>query len=197
MRKEFFELPPPEATSPVKLLMMGRISPWKGQLKFLEALVLLQNQLGNTNWHADIVGGSLFGESEYEKQIRDFLKVHSLERKVSMHGHVKDVTPYLAASNIVVHSSILPEPFGQVIAQGMAAGRAVIAANSGGPLDIITPNQDGVLVDPANTSAFAAALHELVLDSDRRETLGRAAKEKAKRYAVALVTEQVRKVLLP
>ena len=167
--------PAPIDVEAPRILMLGRLSPWKGQLQFLHSLVVLRNELENSAWEAEIVGGALFGESDYEDELRAFIAEHELESQVVMRGHLSDVEQCLTHSHILVHASILPEPFGQVIAQGMAAGSAVVAANSGGPLEIIRDHETGLLVDPTKPRDLAMVLDRLLRDADLRQQLGQSA----------------------
>lgn len=191
----FYDLQPAPSSTTPRLVMLGRLSPWKGQLEFLKSLLVLRDELDNRSWKADIVGGALFGESEYENELRTFIHQHHLDDQVTMRGHVSGVESVLATSHILVHASILPEPFGQVVAQGMAAARAVVAANSGGPLEIIDHQETGILVDPKQSLQFANVLDKLLSDEDLRKRLGASARHSAERYRVHSITRQVSEVL--
>ena len=144
----FFEVPAPIDVKAPRILMLGRLSPWKGQLQFLHSLVVLRNELENSPGRRKS-SGVLFSVNPTTKMSCE----HSSQNMNSdLSGGdawpPSDVEQCLTHSHILVHASILPEPFGQVIAQGMAAGRAVVAANSGGPLEIIRDHGAGLLVDP-------------------------------------------------
>lgn len=191
----FYELPPAPSQATPKLIMLGRLSPWKGQLEFLRSLVVLRDELKNSNWQAEIVGGALFGEFEYESKLKTFIKEHELDAWVSLRGHITGVESVLSTGHILVHASILPEPFGQVVVQGMAAARAVVAANSGGPLETIDHERTGLLVDPSQSLQLAKALDNLIRDRSLRAKLGAAAREAASRYRIDLVARQVSVVL--
>ena len=78
--------------------------------------------------------------------------------------------------DIVLHSSITPEPFGRVMIEGMALGRPVIAPREGGPLAIVVDGETGLLVPPRDADGMARALMELLADPERRKAMGRAAR---------------------
>ena len=65
-----------------------------------------------------------------------------------------------------MHASTVPEPFGQVVIEGMAAGLPVIASAAGGPLEVITNNVDGILTPPGDASALAVELTRLAGDPE-------------------------------
>ena len=66
-----------------------------------------------------------------------------------------DIPDLINGMDILVHSSIDPEPFGRVILEGMALKKPVIATAHGGPLEIIRSGESGVLVPPGDPAALA------------------------------------------
>jgi glycosyltransferase involved in cell wall biosynthesis len=70
--------------------------------------------------------------------------------------------------DILVHASLVPEPFGQVILEGMAAKVPVVAADAGGPSEILCHDVNGMLYPMGDQGALARALRELAKDPDRR-----------------------------
>jgi len=99
----------------------------------------------------------------------------------------------------VVHASIIPEPFGQVVIEGMAAGRPVIASAAGGPLEIITDEVDGLLFPSGDVVELAERLRRLADDPTLAERLGRQAHIRSLDFsparAGAAVTAVYRRVL--
>ena len=85
----------------------------------------------------------------------------------------------MRALDVVVHASTQPEPFGLVIAEAMACGRAVIASAAGGAGEIVTPGHDALAVAPGDVDGLADAVRRLVQDPVLRESLSRAARESA------------------
>jgi glycosyltransferase involved in cell wall biosynthesis len=53
------------------------------------------------------------------------------------------MVPMYAAMDVVVHASRMPEPFGLVVVEAMAAGKPVVATAAGGPAEIINHAADG------------------------------------------------------
>ena len=79
-------------------------------------------------------------------------------RGVHLTGRIPhdDVPGWIAACDVLCQPSLL-EPFGQAALEAMAMGKSVVATREGGPPEFVTP-EAGVLVDPTDTSAIAAAL---------------------------------------
>jgi glycosyltransferase involved in cell wall biosynthesis len=98
---------------------------------------------------------------------------------VGFTGHVDDVPAALRSLDIVVHASTEPEPFGMVIAEGMAARRAVVAARAGGAAELFRDRVDAIGFTPGNAAELADRLEELVVDATRRETIAASARSTA------------------
>ena len=81
--------------------------------------------------------------------------------------------------DVVVHASTRPEPFGLTIAEGMACGRAVVAARTGGAAELFTPDQDAVAAPPGDATALAEALGHLIDRPSLRQSLGAEARRTA------------------
>jgi glycosyltransferase involved in cell wall biosynthesis len=76
---------------------------------------------------------------------------------------------------VVVHASTGPEPFGLVIAEAMACGRAVVSSAAGGAAEIITPGVDALAHTPGDADELARCIVRLTSDASLRAALGRAA----------------------
>ncbi len=176
---------------PLRFVMVGRITPWKGQRLFIEAFARAFPDGGE---RVLIAGSAMFGEEEYLKELHEIVDRHGLDGRVEFLGFVEDTEELLASCDVVVHASVIPEPFGRVVVEGMAAGRPVIAANAGGPAEIITDEVDGLLFEPRNVDDLARALTRTARDPSLRERLGRAGMRRAQDFrpeAVADAYEEV------
>jgi glycosyltransferase involved in cell wall biosynthesis len=87
----------------------------------------------------------------------------------------------MRALDVVVHASTEPEPFGLVIAEAMACGRAVIAANAGGAAELVTPGVDALVHRPGDAASLANAIESLASDAALRQRMGVAARQTAVR----------------
>ena len=143
----------------------SRLAHWKGQHVLLEALAAIPDA------HAVLVGAALFGESAYEAELKAKVQALGLSERVHFLGFQSDVAGLMHAMDIVVHTSIAPEPFGRVIVEAMLAHRPMIAAAGGGALEIITDGVDGVLVTPGDARELATAVHRLRNDPEEREAI--------------------------
>jgi len=166
------------------LVMAGRISPWKGQHIFVEALARVRET--HPAAHGVLVG--LAEEADgpgYAGRVQAQAQALGLAQHLHMAGFRSDIPQVLRAADVVVHCSVKPEPFGRVIIEGMAAGRPVVASALGGAAEIIADGVDGLLAPAGDPAALAAALRRLLADPDQRERLGQAGRSTVtRRYQV-------------
>lgn len=160
--------------------MVGRLAEWKGQHVFLEAFACA---FPRGPERAVVVGSALFGEDDYADSLHALARSLGIEDRVEFRGFRDDVAGELARLDVLVHASVLPEPFGRVVVEGMAAGLPVVAPAAGGPIEIITDGVDGVLYPVGDVDALAEALQRLASDDALRVQLGNAAARSAKRYS--------------
>lgn len=163
---------PPREPGPLTIGMIGRIAPWKGQDLFLRAFA---EAFADTDTRCVLVGAALFGEDGFEHHLRDLVRELGLSARVDFRGFRHDLWPELASMDILVHASTIPEPFGQVIIEGMAARVPVIATAAGGPAEIIDHDVNGLLYPIRDQAALANAMRGLAGDADWRARLVREA----------------------
>lgn len=172
---------PPTATAsqPLRIGMVGRIDPWKGQHVFIEAF---SQAFPAGEARAVIVGSPLFGKEAYEHELRDLAQQFRVADRVDFLGFREDVPAELAALDVAVHASVIDEPFGQVVTEAMAAGLPIVASDGGGPASMITDSVDGLLTPPGDVHALAKALRRLADEPGLRHRLGQAARNRAAIY---------------
>lgn len=155
----------------VVVVMIGRLVKWKGQQQFLQAMRLVWTKAPNAR--ALIVGddGENFGD--YAQSVRQLAESGFPPGVVVFAGYQPDVDAHYQISDIAVHASIEPEPFGLVITEAMQNGLPVIGANTGAVPELIDDGVNGYTVDPMDTGAFADAILRLAGDAELRRRLGR------------------------
>lgn len=172
----------------LRVVMIGRIAPWKGQDVVLDAFAAA---FPDGDASLVIVGAALFGEDEFERSLPTRATVLGIADRVTFTGFVDDVAGVLAGADIAVHASVIPEPHGQVVIEAMAAGVPVIAAAAGGPAEIITDGVDGMLVAPGDVDALARALERLAADAALRAELRVGGRRRAQDYRGAVIAPRV------
>ncbi|HEX9896000.1 MAG TPA: glycosyltransferase family 4 protein [Gemmatimonadales bacterium] len=152
--------------------IVGRIVAWKGQLEFLRAAALALRQVPGSG--AVIIGDVTDANDAYGRLLRDEVRQLGLQDRVWFTGFIQDPDEAYGLLDVLVHSSIEPEPFGLVLTEAMAYGIPVVAAGSGGPLEIVTDGVDGFLRDPRDVAAVGVLLAQLLRDPGRRARVGSA-----------------------
>jgi len=157
--------------------IFGRIIEWKGQYQFLQALKLLKDQ--GYFYNVLIVGDDGEGRNkDYLNTVIEYADTHLSEYTVIFSGHVGSPEKLYQVSDIVVHASIEPEPFGLVITEAMQNGAATIASKYGAGPEIIQDNVTGLICDPKNPKDTADKIKQLLDNQKLRENLAAKGKEK-------------------
>ncbi|ADV82754.1 glycosyltransferase family 4 protein [Terriglobus saanensis] len=173
--------------------IVGRISPWKGQEVFAEAISLVRKEFPGVK--APIIGAALFGEQEFEVKLRDLVRDLGLNDVIQFKGFQHDVASAIGHLHMLIHASVIPEPLGQVIAQGMAAGKPVVATRGGGASEIVQDGVTGLLVPAKDHIALAEAILSLLRDPEKAEQMALRGQQFAiENFAEASITRRVEAV---
>ena len=175
---------------PLAFGMVGRLAPWKGQDLFLRAFA---QAFPDGDERAVVVGGALFGEDDYARGLESLPRDFGIADRVDFRGQRPDVWHELSRFDVLVHASITPEPFGQVILEAMAAGVPVIAAGAGGPAEILSHDVTGLLYEPADRDSLAHAMRRM-RDRELRDRLSDAARRGLGPYAPGVVAAELQRL---
>jgi glycosyltransferase involved in cell wall biosynthesis len=174
--------------------VFGRLAPWKGQHVLLDALAELADV---PNLQALVVGDALFGEADYAKSLRRKAEALGLGGRVRFLGFRDDVPALMRLADIVVHTSVAPEPFGRVVVEGMLAGRPVVATRGGGVVEIVEDGVTGLLTEPGDARSLAAAVRGLLGDAARRQSIAtRGQRFALQHFGVRATTRAVREQVI-
>jgi glycosyltransferase involved in cell wall biosynthesis len=165
------------------VVMVGRLQSWKGFHTLLRGLAIVKLEVPEVL--GVMVGGTHSLEAQYAKHVQELTDSLGLRDNVVWTGAVAhDLVPrYMQAADIVVHAS-RNEPFGIVVIEALALGKALIAADHGGPADVVRDGKEGLLVGFEKDEAMADALIRLIQDAALRSRLGEAGKRRAQMFGV-------------
>ncbi len=155
------------------VMLPGRLTRWKGQPLFIDALSLLKERMGAQNFKVvGLLVGSDQGREAYRAGLEGKIKSLGLAGQVQILGHCPDMAAAYMLTDVVVSASTDPEAFGRVVAEAQAMGRPVVVANHGGAAEQVIANETGWLFTPGDARALAGALASaLSLDADARARL--------------------------
>jgi glycosyltransferase involved in cell wall biosynthesis len=172
---------PPAPAGTIRVGLVATMGRWKGHDVFLRAIAALPRELPV---RAYVVGGGIYrtaGSEVRPDDQRRRAQSLGIADRVGFTGFAEDAGAAMRALDVVVHASTQPEPFGLVIAEAMACGRAVVASAAGGAGEIVTAGHDALAVAPGDVEGLAEAIRRLALDPVLRDRLGRAGRETAVR----------------
>lgn len=153
------------------IVLAGRITRWKGQHLFIEAL----SKLKNKDFYALIVGSDQ-GRVHYKEELKALIRKYGLQAKVQFIDQTFDIPALLMVSDIVLSTAIEPEAFGRAAIEGQAMGKIVLASNHGGSLDNIVDGKTGRLFENNNAQSLAEAIDwALGLPAEEKEKISKAA----------------------
>jgi glycosyltransferase involved in cell wall biosynthesis len=175
---------------PLVVGIVGRLAPWKGQDVFLRAFAWA---FPKGSARAVIVGAPLFGQEEaaYAESLKRLAEELRIDSRVEFRGHREDIARELHAMDVLVHASTIPEPFGQVVIEGMSAELPVVASDGGGPEEIITDGVDGLIYPRGDVASLARILLRLDAEPELRAELARAAARRAQDFSPGTVAERM------
>jgi glycosyltransferase involved in cell wall biosynthesis len=150
------------------ILMVGRLTAWKGQTVLLSALARLKD----TPWVAAFAGSA--ENAAYKLDLERMRKEAGIEDRVQLLGGRDDVPLLYRAADIAVSASTEPEAFGRVAIEAQAMETGIIATAHGGSLETVIDGETGFLVEPSNPAALAAALSRALTDLRAFASMGKA-----------------------
>ena len=154
----------------VRIGLVATFAYWKGHEVFLQAAAMVS---GAARFY--VIGGPVYataGSQRTLEELRSMARSLGVEEKVGFTGFVDDVPAAMRALDVVVHASTEPEPFGLVIIQAMACGRATVISAAGGAVELVEPEVSTLTHQPGNVTGLAGALERLVADPGLRTQLG-------------------------
>jgi glycosyltransferase involved in cell wall biosynthesis len=185
--------PRPHSNGLPRVGMVARFAPIKGQHVFLDAAERLATNPSSP--HFVVAGKALFGEDGYETTIRKRAGCGTLAGRVDFPGFVANVPALLHTLDVVVHPSVEPEGFGQIVAEAMMAGKPIVASSAGGTAELLEDGVTGRLVPPGDAAALAAAIDELLGNPAKAAEMGMRAREVAlDKYDISKTTRAIEDV---
>jgi len=154
------------------ILMPGRLTPWKGQEIFIEALHLVNKELGYESFCAVILGHDQ-GRDIYSKKIRRLAEQHRLIGNLKFIDHCKDMPLAYKISSLIISASIKPEAFGRVAVEAQSMEKPIIASNIGGSNETIVNNETGFLYEAGKPESLSKKIIEVLnLDETTLKSMG-------------------------
>ena len=159
------------------ILLPGRLTGWKGQEVFLEAVNQVNIELGYEAFYAVILGSDQ-GRESYKKKLIRLTEQYRLINQVRFIDHCKDMALAYKVSDIVVSASIEPEAFGRVAVEAQSMEKPIIASNIGGSNETVIDEKTGFLFESNNAKSLSRKiLKVLSMDESSLKSIGKEARK--------------------
>jgi len=155
------------------ILMPGRLTSWKGQELFIEAINLVKIELGYEAFHAVILGNDQ-GRDLYKKKLIRLTEQYRLINQIKFIDHCEDMALAYKVSDIIVSASIEPEAFGRVAVEAQSMEKLIIASNIGGSNETINDEKTGFLFKSGDAESLSKKIiRGLTMDETSLNLMGK------------------------
>jgi glycosyltransferase involved in cell wall biosynthesis len=154
------------------ILLPGRLTTWKGQEVFIEAINLVNIELGYEAFYAVILGSDQ-GRDLYKKKLIRLSEQYRLTKQLRFIDHCKDMALAYKVSDIIVSASIEPEAFGRVSVEAQCMEKPIIASNIGGSNETVVDEKTGYLFKAGDAKSLSQKiLKTLTIDETQLKLIG-------------------------
>ena len=159
------------------ILLPGRLTVWKGQEVFIEAINLVNIELGYEAFNVVILGSDQ-GRDLYKKKLIRLTEQYRMTKQVKFIDHCKDMALAYKISDIVVSASIEPEAFGRVAVEAQSMEKPIIASNIGGSNETVVDEKTGFLFDSNNAKSLSEKIIKILsMDKTSLKSIGTEARK--------------------
>ena len=155
------------------ILLPGRLTSWKGQELFIEAINKFKKLNSDLDFTAVILGNDQ-GRTVYKKKLERLVEQYDLTNNFRFIEKCEYMPAAYMLSDIIVSSSIEPEAFGRVSVEAQSMRKPIIASNIGGSNETIIDNKTGILFESGNAESLSKKIDEIInLDTLTLELMGK------------------------
>jgi len=147
------------------ILLPGRLTSWKGQELFLEAINLVNIELGYEAFYGVILGSDQ-GRDLYKKKLIEITEQYRINKQIKFIDHCKDMALAYKVSDIIVSSSIEPEAFGRVSVEAQSMQKVIIASNIGGSNETVIDGKTGFLFQGGDPKSLSRVILKVLNMND-------------------------------
>ncbi len=154
------------------ILMPGRLTSWKGQELFLEAINLVNIDLGYEPFNVVILGNDQ-GRDLYKKKLIRLTEQYRMTKQVKFIDHCKDMALAYKIADIIISASIEPEAFGRVSVEAQSMEKIIIASNIGGSNETIIDEKTGFLFESGDPKSLSKKIiRAITMDETSLKKIG-------------------------
>ena len=154
------------------ILLPGRLTAWKGQEVFLEAINLINIELGYEAFYAVILGDDQ-GRELYKKKLIRLSEQYRMSKQVRFIDHCKNMALAYKVSDIVVSASNEPEAFGRVSVEAQSMGKPILASDIGGSNETVINEKTGFLFESNSAKSLSKQILKVInMEKTLLKTIG-------------------------
>ena len=154
------------------ILLPGRLTSWKGQESFIEALSLVNKELGYDSFYGVILGSDQ-GRNVYKKKITRLVEQYRLTNQLKFIEHCKNMPVAYKISDLIVSASIEPESFGRIAVEAQSMKKPILASDIGGSNETVENGKTGFLFEAGNPVSLSNKILEILkLDESTLKSMG-------------------------
>ena len=154
------------------ILLPGRLTSWKGQEMFIEAINLVNKEIDPETFNVVILGSDQ-GRKIYKQKLLRLVEQHRLTNQVKFIDNCKNMPVAYKISDLIVSSSIEPEALGRVSVEAQSMEKPIIASNIGGSRETIINDKTGFLFEARKPASLSKKIIEVLqLDETTLKFLG-------------------------
>jgi glycosyltransferase involved in cell wall biosynthesis len=154
------------------ILLPGRLTSWKGQDLFIEALNIIREDYNQNNFQAIILGSNQ-GRNIYSKKLFGLMQRYQLNNHIKFISHCKEMPAAYSLADIIISSSIRPEAFGRVAVEAQAMEKPILASDIGGSKETVINGKSGILFKSGDPRELAKEINNLMeLDKEALYYMG-------------------------
>ena len=147
------------------ILLPGRLTSWKGQELFIEAINLVNIELGYESFYGIILGSDQ-GRDLYKKKLTRLTEQYRMNNQVRFIDHCNDMALAYKVSDIVVSASVEPEAFGRVSVEAQSMQKVIIASNIGGSNETVVDGKTGFLFQSGDAQSLSKTILKVLNMND-------------------------------
>ena len=154
------------------ILLPGRLTSWKGQELFIEAINLVNIELGYEAFYAVLLGNDQ-GRDVYKKKLHHLCERYKISNQIKFIDSCKNMALAYKVSDIIVSASIEPEAFGRVAVEAQSMEKLIIASNIGGSNETVINEKTGLLFESGDPKSLSKKIMQaLTMDESLLKTMG-------------------------
>ena len=147
------------------LLLPGRLTSWKGQEVLIEAINLVNIELGYEAFYTVILGSDQ-GRDLYKKKLIRLAEQYRMIKQIRFIDHCSDMALAYKISDIIVSASVEPEAFGRVAVEAQSMEKPIIASNIGGSNETIIDEKTGFLFESGDAKSLSQKILKVIIKDE-------------------------------